>query len=387
MSDLYLIAKNLTRNKLRLGLNSFALLIAFLLFGTLGSLKSAFDSGVELSADERLVVVNKINFTQPLPIAYINKIASIEHVTDVTYANWFGAYFQDPRKPLVGFAADPESYLAVYPEIVLSEKERSDWLSTQQGMIVGERMANAYGWKVGDRVPISSNIFSKADGSHTWDLVISGIFKGENARTDTNLLLFHYKYFIESQTFGQDWVGWSSLNTSDARYNEQVIKAIDNLFANSAAETETTTEQQFNKAFIEQIGSIGLIVTSVVFAAFFTILLIVGNTMALAIQERTAEIAVLKTLGFPAIRIFKMVLSESLLLSFVGGLLGLGLASVVVSLAANAPDLARFLPALVLTGDIILQAISYMLLLGLLTGLIPAYRAMTLNTIDALSRS
>ncbi len=384
MSGFYLVLKNLTRNKLRLILNCFALLIAFLIFGVLGSIKTAFDAGIDLAADDRLVTVNKINFTQPMPISYVNKIRAMEGVEHATYANWFGSYYQDPRNQAMGFAVDPESYLKVYPELILSEEEKQKWFNTRDGMVVGEAMARRFNWKTGDRVPISSTIFSKQDGSNTWDLEIVGTYKGETPQTDTSYLMLHYDYFIETQTFGSDWIGWISLTTGDASRNEAVAQAIDQQFANSPAETETTTEEQFNKAFIEQIGSIGLIITSVVLAAFFTILMIVGNSMALAVRERTREIAVLKTLGFSAKSVFAMVLSESLLLSLLGGLLGIGLAYLAVSGISQAQSI---LTNLAITNRVLIQALGYMILLGLVTGFIPAYQAMKLNTIDALNRS
>ncbi|WP_075186344.1 ABC transporter permease [Teredinibacter haidensis] len=386
MKDFYLVFKNLTRNKMRLTLNGFAIFIAFLLFGVLSSIKGAFDAGIDLSADNRLVVVNKINFTQPLPIAHVQKIRAMDGVKDVTWANWFGAYHQDARKPLVGMAVDPESYLKVYDEILLDEEFKKAWYAERQGVIVGERMATAKGWKVGDRIPISSSIFSKSDGSHVWDMVIIGIFTGKDRQLDTNYLLFHYKYFIETQTFGRDWIGWAILTTDDAMLNDNVANSIDRRFANSPAETETTSEKQFTKAFIAQIGSVGLILTSVVLAAFFTILLIVGNSMALAIRERTAEIAVLKTLGFQAMRVFRMILTESIVLALMGGLLGLGFAHFIVTGASQQPQLQSILPNLILSGETILKALAYMVLLGLLTGFFPAWRAMRLNTLDALSR-
>lgn len=384
MSSFYLVLKNLTRNKLRLILNCFALLIAFLIFGVLGAIKTAFDAGIDLAADDRLVTVNKINFTQPMPIAYVNKIRAMEGVEYVTYANWFGSYYQEPRNQAMGFAVDPESYLDVYPEIILSEEEKQKWFSTRDAMVVGEAMARRFNWKIGDRVPISSTIFSQQDGSNTWDLVIAGIYKGETPQTDTSYLMLHYEYFIETQTFGSDWVGWIALTTGDSSRNEAVARAIDEQFANSPAETETTTEKQFNKAFIEQIGSIGLIITSVVLAAFFTILMIVGNSMALAVRERTREIAVLKTLGFSSKSVFTMVLSESLLLSLLGGLIGIGLAYLAVGGIAQAQNI---LTNLAITNQVFMQAVGYMILLGLVTGFFPAYQAMKLNTIDALNRS
>jgi putative ABC transport system permease protein len=384
MKDLYLVYKNLTRKKMRLFLTTFTIFIAFLIFGAVMTLQGALNSGVEMSADNRLVVVHKTNFTNPLPYSYVNKTQILEGVKDVTHANWFGGYYQQPTNQVVTFAVDPESYFKVYPELIVPPEQLNTWFNNQTGILVGERIALANGWKVGDRIPLSSNIFSHKDGGQTWTFLINGIFKGEDAKTDTSYVLFHYKYFKETQSWGGDNIGWLILTTQDASMNESVAKAIDTNFANSNAETDTSTEQAFNKAFIEQIGNIGLIIFGVVFMAFFTILIVVGNTMVLAIRERTGEIAVLKTLGFESSRIFKMVLIESCLLSFLGGLLGLGAAYIIIKGASE--HVARFLPNLILDQNIVLQALTYMLLLGLVTGIAPAISALRLNIITAFSK-
>jgi putative ABC transport system permease protein len=375
MKDLYLVYKNLTRKKMRLFLTTFTIFIAFLIFGAVMTLQGALNSGVEMSADNRLVVVHKTNFTNPLPYSYVNKTEILEGVKDVTHANWFGGYYQHPTNQVVTFAVDPESYFKVYPELIVPPEQLNTWFNNQTGILVGERIALANGWKVGDRIPLSSNIFSHKDGGQTWTFLINGIFKGEDAKTDTSYVLFHYKYFKETQSWGGDNIGWLILTTQDASMNESVAKAIDTNFANSNAETDTSTEQAFNKAFIEQIGNIGLIIFGVVFMAFFTILIVVGNTMVLAIRERTGEIAVLKTLGFESSRIFKMVL---------GGLLGLGAAYIIIKGASE--HVARFLPNLILDQNIVLQALTYMLLLGLVTGIAPAISALRLNIITAFSK-
>jgi putative ABC transport system permease protein len=387
MKDLYLILKNLTRNKLRLILNTFAILVAFFLFGALGSLNSALDAAVELSADDRLMVVNKINFTQPLPMSYFNKVKTLEGVNKITFANWFGTYYQDPQQLMNGMAVDPETWLNVYPEYLLDEESKQRWYQSRRGMIVGKPLADRYGWNIGDLVPISSNIFSQADGSHVWDMEVSGIFTGAEEQTYLNQLFFHHKYYSETVNLGgSDFLGWLVVSVSSGVDTQTLSETIDKQFANSPFETETASEKQFSKAFLEQLGNIGLMITSLVSAAFFTILLIVGNTMALAIRERTGEIAVLKTLGFSAPRVFRMVLFESLTLALLGGLTGLLLAKLAVNSLSSVPDIQNMFGSLVLTNTVALQSIVYMLALGLITGLIPAIRALKLNTVDALSR-
>lgn len=383
-TGLYLTFKNLFRKPLRLGLTCFAIMIAFLIFSVVTTLKTALNAGVELSADNRLVVVNSINFTQPLPYAYVNKVKAIEGVKDVVHMNWFGGYFQEPSQQIVTMAVDPENYLKVYEEVVIDDEARARWFGNRRGMLIGRALATAFGWKVGDLIPMSSNIFSNREGGHVWEMEVSGIFDGRDEQFGTNFAVFHYKYFMETQTFGGDWVGWLTLTTTDPALNEKVAKAIDEEFSNSQAQTDTSTEKAFNKAFIEQIGNIGLMIFGIVFTAFFTILLVVGNTMILAIRERTGEIATLKTLGFSARSIFGMILTESMLLAFIGGFAGLGLAYVMVEGAKT--FLAQFLPGLVLSDAVAMQAVGFMVLLGLVTGLVPALNAYRLNIVTAFSR-
>lgn len=382
MRDLYLVFKNLTRKPLRLFLTMFATFVAFLIYGTLTTFQVAIDSGVELSADDRLVVVNKINFTQSLPISYVNRVQGLPNIVGVTHQNWFGGYYQDPQQQVITFAVDEESFLDVYNELVLPEEQKNNWLQNRQGLIIGQAIADQFGWQVGDRIPLNSNIFSQTNGSSAWEFDVVGIFTGTDEQANTGAAYFHYDYFNETQSFGRDFIGFIGVRTADPELNEQVINSIDGLFANTPYETETVPEKTFNKAFIEQIGNLSLLLGSVVFAAFFIILVIVGNSMVLAIRERTGEIGVLKTLGFKSGRIFFMVLAESLLLAVGSGALGLFVTSIVVEGLNSVPQL----PVMILSTDIILEAFGIMVLLGLVTGIIPAVNALRLNIITALSR-
>ena len=385
MNDLYLVYRNLMRKKLRFFLTLFAIFIAFLIYGALTAFDAALNAGVELSADDRLVSVNKISYTQPLPISYVRKVAAIDGIEAVVHSNWFGGYYKDPRQPITTFAVDPDNLFAVYGEDWILEKDfQENWQKNQQGILVGKAIADKYGWKVGDRIPLNSNIFSKRDGSTSWEFDIEGIYRGAQPQGDTNALYIHYKYFNATQSFGGDYIGWMVIKTTDPALNEQVIKAIDDMFINTTFETETVPEKAFNKSFIAQMGNIGLIISSVVFAAFFIILVIVGFSMVLAIRERTSEIGVMKTLGFSSLRIFKMVLMESFMLTFLGGIIGLAAASFTLDFLNNAPQFP--LPDLILTNGILLESGAVMVLLSLVTGIVPAVNALRLNIVTALSR-
>lgn len=384
MNDWTLIRKNLFRKKLRAFLLIVSIFIAFLIFGVLVAFLSAFNAGDSDAAKNRLVVSNKINFTQPLPFAYFTKIKSMKGVAIVSHANWFGGYFREPRNQFGMFAIEPDTYLTIYPEIVLTDAAKRCFLSERTGLIVGRQAAERYGWKVGQQVPISSNIYTNKRGGQTWDYKICGIFRSPDGKGNEQGLYFNYDYFNESVTFGRDTLGFIVLNTESEALNEQVAQQIDTLFANSSAETVTQTAAAFNKAFVAQLGNIAQIVGLVVGAAFATILMIVGNTMVMAIRERTREIGILKTLGFSSARILRHVLSESILLALIGGLFGMAVAAAAL-IALNTVLRGGF-GALSITPLLWAEAIGLMLLLGLVTGILPAMSAMRLNILTALGR-
>jgi putative ABC transport system permease protein len=386
MNDLTLIRKNLFRRKLRAILMIVSILIAFAIFGVLASFERAFNAGQDRATADRLVVVNKINFTQPLPISYYGRVAAVDGVAEVTHLNWFGGYYQEPRNFLIALAVEPESYMKLRDDdFVFAPEARAAFIRERTGILVGERLLQKWGWKVGDHLPISSNIYSRKDGSHTWDFTIVGGFAGRTPQSDTNLMLLSYDYFDETRSFGKDQIGWLALRTRSVAVNDRVTKTIDEMFANSPYETATDSEKAFNKAFAAQLGNIALIVGLVVGAAFVTILMIVGNTMVMTVRERTREIGVLKTLGFSGGRILRLVLGESILLALLGGLPGLGIAFVLI---ANMKDsLMSFVPTLSLAPDIAAAAVGLMVVLGILTGLVPALGAMRLKIVTALGRS
>ena len=385
MNDFDLVRKNLFRRKLRAILMIVSILVAFLIFGVLAGFYRAFNAGEDRAAADRLITVNKINFTQPLPIAYFNRVRAVEGVRQVTFANWFGGYYQEPKNFIIALAIEPATYFDVYRnEFDIAPDALQAFIRDRSSAVVGEALARKWGWKVGDRIPLKSNIFSQRSGGQTWDFTIAGIVKGKAEHVDTNFLLFQYNYFDETRSFGKDTIGWMILQTTAPENNDRVAKAIDAMFANSSAETSTDTEKAFGKAFAAQFGNIALIVTLVVGAAFVTILMIVGNTMALSIRERTREIGVLKTLGFSGPRILRMVLGESILLALLGGIPGLVLAWLAT--IALRTSLQNVAPAFSVSWDIVLQGLGLMIALGLITGMIPAINAMRLQIAAALGR-
>ncbi|MGD2134326.1 MAG: FtsX-like permease family protein [Maricaulaceae bacterium] len=384
MSDVSLVLHNLFRNKLRVILMMISIVIAFLLFAPLAAFNKAWNAAPDLAAANRLMTLNKINFTLPLPSAYINQVRGMEGVTGVSWANWFGGYYQDPRAMVQTFAVDPETYLDAYPEMIMPDDQRRDFLADRNSILVGEAIANQYDWSVGDTIPMKSNIFTDYQGGNTWEFRIAAIFEGEEANTLTNYAIFHWERFNESSPMIGDMIGWMIVTTEDPAVNEEVIERIDARFANSPFETETNTEAAFNQGFLEQIGNISLIITSVVSASFATILMIVGTTEVMSIRERTKEIAVMKTIGFPPGRIFRLVIAETLMLALIAGLAGFALGTLMVGQTSGV--LAQFAPSIAMTGDIVLAAVAIMVALGLITGLLPAWNAMRVGIATAFAK-
>lgn len=386
MSDFRLILSGLGRKPLRTGLLIFAIFIAFLIYGVLAAFQSSLENAAGVSSSNRLVVANRINFTQPLPLAYVNRIQGIEGVADVSYSNWFGGYYQEPRNFLLTFAVEPESYTRIYSEFVMPEDQRQAFITNRDSIMVGRSVAEQYGWELGQQIPLSSNIWRRRDGTSVWPVVIRAIYDGKDTSTSTGSVFVHFEYLDEARAFANDTIGIIQIVTTDASQNDAVASRVDSQFANSRAETETLSEQAFNAAFIDQQGNIGLIILGVTGAAFVTILLIVGNAMAGAIRERTGEIAVMKTLGFTSGRIGRIVIGETLLLALLGGLLGLALASVLTNQLSSIPALNQFFGGMRITTQIALSAAGFMAALGFITGAVPAFNAMRVNVITAFRR-
>ena len=385
MKFLPLIWRNLTRRKIRTIFTTLSIFIAFLLFGFLMAIKAAFGMGIDVAGADRLMMIHKVSFIQPLPKSYEGRIRAVEGVTAITHANWFGGIYQDPANFIANFAVDPESYLAMYPEFVLPEEQKQAWFANRTGAIVGIDTAKRFGWKVGDRVPLQGTIYRKPDDS-PWEFTIDGIYDSPLVGTDKTQFFFHYKYLNEtiSQNFGRDQVGWYIVKVADPAAADDVAKRMDALFANSPAETKTATEKAFVADFAKQVGDIGAIMTVIAAVVILFILFVAGNAMAQSIRERTNELAILKTLGFNDRKVLGMVLIESTLVAVLGGALGLGLAWLVIAQGDPTGGLLpifHFPPKDVVLGAVLVVA------LGVLAGMVPALQASRLRIVDALRRS
>ncbi|NCA69537.1 MAG: ABC transporter permease [Sphingobacteriia bacterium] len=384
MKYLPLLLAALLRKKARTLLTLLSVAAAFALFGMLDAVRVAFNAPQSMIGIDRLITSSRLSLIQPLPYGYLNRIQSTPGVRAVTYASWFGGIYQDPKNFFPNFPVEPQSYLAMYPELVLPEAQRQLFLKTRTGAVAGAALADLFGWRVGDKIPLRPTIYPHRDGGEVWSLDLVGIFHADRPelRSTEKQLLFHHTYFDEGREFGQGTVGWYIVRVADPSQAAQVAQRIDRQFANSAFETRTQSEREFQISFAKQIGDIGLIVTAIMAAVFFTLVLVTGNTMAQSIRERIPELAVLKTLGFSNRAVLLLVQAESLILLLIGGLAGLLLAwaSLPIIGEASSGQLDVMLqPASWLLGLVLMIAI------GLLVGLPPALKAMRLRIVDALA--
>ncbi|MBI2424012.1 MAG: ABC transporter permease [Candidatus Hydrogenedentes bacterium] len=384
MKFLSLVWSNLKRKKLRTSLTMLSLCVAFILFGLLSAIKESFSAGVELAGADRLIVRHKVSLIMTLPVAYKARMERVEGVAAVTHQTWFNGIYQDePKNFFASMPVEPEPFLAMYPEYVLPAEQKEAWLKTRTGVIVGRTLAERFNWKIGDRVPLMSPIWPRK-GDEAWTFDIVGIYDGEKKGTDTSGFYFRHDYFDEGRAQGEGEVGWYSVRIQDPEQAAATAAAIDAEFANSPYETKAEPEGAFIQGFAQQIGDIGAILTAILSAVFFTILLVTGNTMAQAVRERTEEIGVLKSMGFTNELVLALVLAESCLIAAVGGLSGLGLAWLFISAGNPAPTM---LSVFYLPNHYLGIGVGLVLALGLVAGIFPAIQAMRLQIAVALRRN
>ncbi len=375
----HLIFANLFRKKIRttLTLGSFA--VALFLFGLLAVVRGAFNQGLEVAGANRLVVVNKVSIIQPLPISYKEKLARIPGVTLVTHANWFGGVYQDERNFFPQFAIEDETYRQMFPEFIVPEDQWNAFIGDREGAIAGQNVAERFHWKVGDRIPVKGTIFPG-----TWEFNIRGIYKGSRPQDDTTQFWFRYKYLEERENpYWKGLIGWYTVRIDNPDNAARVAGAIDEMFANSPWETKTETEKAFAAGFVKQAGNIEFLLVSIGSVVFFTLLLVTGNTMAIAVRERMRELAVLKAVGFSDNFVLSLVLGESLLLAAIGG--GLGLALCKLFTLRGDPT-GGMMPYFYLATPVVILGLLTALAVGVVAGILPAWSAMRLRVVDALRR-
>jgi putative ABC transport system permease protein len=374
-----LLLANLRRKKTRTALTFGSFLVALFLFGLLAGISSGFNADVNLFDAYRLIVIGRTGLMQPLPLAYYDRIKRIPGVTRAAYSTWFGGVYQDPKNFFAQFAVDPEAWRAMYPEFVVDDAQWRDFVADRQGVVVGRKLAERFGWKVGDHVPLKAPSYL---GGGSWDFNVRAIMRGTRPQDDEGQFWMQAKYLYEkAPPYWQGIVGWYVVRVASPDEAVGIAKAIDAEFANSASETRTQSESAFAASFIKQMGNIQFLMVAIGSVVFFTLLLVTGNTMAIAVRERTGELAVLKAVGFSDAFVLGLVLAESVLIAAVGGGLGLVLARLVVG-----QDLTRGLILMYLSGGAIAGGAALTLATGALAGLLPALGAMRLSVVDALRR-
>ncbi len=386
MKYFHLVWAALFRRKTRTLFTLLSVIAAFLLFGLLDSVRTAFlNAGNSIAGADRLVTISKLTFTMSLPKSLLARIQAVPGVAEVTYANWFGGIYQDPKNFFPSEAV-AENFFDLYPEWVLPAEQRKAFKETRGGAVIGASLARKYHWKIGDKIPLQATIYPQKNGSNTWTFDLVGIYHATDPKLENqeNALFFNWDHFNEATAFGGgNTVGWYVLKLADRRQSDRVAQAIDVLSADSDHETKTQTEQAFTASLVSQFADIGLIVGSIMGAVFFTLVLLTGNTMAQAVRERIPELAVLKTIGFSSRSILTLVLAEAVLLLVLGGAIGMTLAGVVIDVMRA--QLGNTLPLTPLDASIWLLGLGLMLAIGLIVGALPALRGMRLRIVDALS--
>ncbi|HWK74068.1 MAG TPA: ABC transporter permease [Povalibacter sp.] len=378
-----LLWANLHRRPLRMGLTLASIIVAFLLFGLMQTLRGALAGSADLAGVDRLVTLHKISIIQPLPQSYLNRIRGVDGIKVATALNWFGGIYQDDRNQIAAMAVQADTFFDVYNDYTLPPQQKTDWLADRASAVVGEVLAERFGWKVGDTIPLRSNLYTQANGDIVWPLKIAGIYHAENG--DNSGLYLHYQYLNESLRPGaRDNIGWVVFRVNDPNRSADIARTIDGLFANSATETKTSTEKAFIQSFANQMGNIGALVTAVAAAVFFTMLLVTANTMGQSIRERINEIAVMKTLGFSNTGVVGMIFAEALLVTAIGGAIGLGLAALFSEGLSKA--LKQFFPSLGLPPSTYVIGALLIVVLGSIAAILPSLQAGRLRIVDALRK-
>ena len=379
MKYIPLIWAGLWRKRTRTILTLLSIAVAFLLFGVLQGVNSAFDRGVQGANINRLYVQNRVTFTEPLPYSYLAQIEAMPGVSGVAWASWFGTYYQDPKNFVFSFPVDAERYFDLYPEDHLPKDQLEALIHTRTGAVIGSELAKKYGWKIGDHIPLHSTIWTKPDGTSDWTFDIVGIYDDPEDPARATQFLFNHTYFDEGRSFSKGTVGWYIVRVADPTQAAAIIRTIDNRFANSSDETRTLTEKENAQSFLKQLGDINFMLTAIIGAVFFTLLFLTGNTMMQSIRDRIPELAVLKTIGFSDSGVLLLVLAEALMLCLVSAILGLAAATAIF------PAMRSVAGVVSLPTVVIVLGLAAAVVLALVTGLPPAWRARSLNIVDALA--
>jgi putative ABC transport system permease protein len=380
-----LVWATLWRKKTRTIFTLLSIVVAFLLFGMLETVDDAFrHPSAGVTGANKLITTNKYSITLSLPFADVQQIRSVPGIDEVTWITWFGAYYQESKNFVFALPVDTDTYFNLHrDEFVVSDEQMKAYRATRSGALVNDALMKKFGWKVGDKIPLHSTIWTqKKDGSLDWTFDVVGSFSVKDptqASAQSSTLIFHYEYFDEGRSFGTGQVGWVEERIKDPEQAAALAAKIDALFANSPDETKTQPANDFTMTFIKQYGDVGFVLRAILGAVFFTLLFLTGNTMMQSVRERIPELAVLKTLGFSGGTVLALVIGESLLLCVLAACIGLALSY------ATLPIIKQALQGVQLSPSALLPGAGLAVLLALIVGLPPALRAMRLNIVDGLA--
>jgi putative ABC transport system permease protein len=383
MYILKLLWRNAFRHRLRTFLTVLGITVAILAFGMLRTLVDIWYSGVEASSATRLVTRNAVSLVFPLPISYKDRIRQIDGVKVVSWGNWFGGVYIDEKNLFANFAVDIESYLKLYPEFILSPDQAAAVNRDRKACVVGRKLADRFGWKVGDTIPLKGTIFPG-----TWEFVLRGVYSGRDKSTDETQMFFHWDYLNEivKRTVPRraDQAGFYMIGITGPSVSAAVASAIDGTFRNSLAETMTESEKAFAMGFISMTEAILIAIKLVSFVVIVIIMAVVANTMAMTARERIGEYAVFKTLGFGAFHIAGLIFGESLVISMTGCALGVALTFPAAS--AFASYLSNYFPFFNVSSATIVMDVAAALLVGIVAAIFPTWRAVNIRIADGLRR-
>ena len=378
MKFFHLVLANLGRHKRRTLLTIASVALALFLFASLQTVVTTLERAAQFGSARRLVMTNASGFILPLPLSYANRLSAAKGVTNVTWANWFGARYGDNKTFFAQFAVDPESYLETYPEIVVPEDQKQAFFRERSAALIGVRLLDKFGWRVGQNITLQGTIFPG-----DWTFTIRGVYTPSDPVINDDMMLFHHEY-LEERNGRPGIAGWYIIEIDDANNAAGTAKVLDDQFRNSSAPTKTGTEQAFNASFATMWGNVSLLMGTIGLAVVFAILLVTANAMMMSARERTGEVAVLKTIGFSDGTLFRLVMVEAGFIALTGALIGLGGAKLLYKLSNF--NAGGFLPGFDVTPRTLLIGTVIALLLMLASGLVPALRAARLPVVQALRR-
>jgi putative ABC transport system permease protein len=384
MHVLRLIFKNSFRHKLRTFLTVLGVAVAILAFGLLRTVIDAWYAGVQASSANRLVTRNAISLIFPLPLSYKEKIRQIEGVKSVSYGTWFGGIYIDEKNFFANYAMEPEHYLAIYPELIIPPDQRAAFYRDRKSAVVGRKLADRFGWKIGDSVTLRGTIFPG-----NWEFIIRGIYQGRDENVDETAFFFHWEYLNETMKKTApgraDQVGWYMVEIGNPNLAADVSVRIDKMFKNSLAETLTETEKAFNLGFISMTEAIIIVIQLVSYVIILIIMAVVANTMAMTARERIGEYAVFKTLGFGGFHVAGLIFGESLLITAMGAVTGIVLTFPASRIFAH--QLSAYFPIFNVDPKTIYLDIAAAGLIGFSAAVFPTWRAVRIRIADGLRRT